>query len=114
MVHTALEAAATLAKEGIEVEVLDLRTLLPLDRGAIVQTVEKTNKVLVLHEHPKTYGIAGEVEAVINEQCFEALDGPIRRLAAQDTPVPFSPPLEEAYLPNAEKVVEKARWLAKY
>ena len=114
MVHTALEAADTLAKEGIEAEVLDLRTLLPLDRAAIAQTAQKTNKVIVLHEHPKTYGIAGEVAAVINEECFEALDGPIVRIAAQDTPVPFSPPLEEHYLPNAAKVVEKARWLAKY
>ena len=114
MVHTALEAAETLAKEGIDVEVLDLRTLLPLDRAAIAQTVEKTNKVIILHEHPKTYGIAGEVAAVINEECFDALDGPIVRIAAMDTPVPFSPPLEEAYLPNARQVVEKARWLQQY
>src|SRR5574340_620925 len=95
MAHTALEAAETLAKEGIELEVIDLRTLLPLDREAIANTVKKTNKVIVLHEDTKTGGIAGEIEAIINEEAFDWLDAPIVRIASKDTPVPFSPPLEE-------------------
>ena len=114
MVHTALEAAETLAKEGIELEVVDLRTLLPLDREAIAETVKKTNKVIVLHEDTKTGGIAGEIEAIINEEAFDWLDAPIVRIASKDTPVPFSPPLEDVFLPNAKDVVEKARWLHKY
>jgi 2-oxoisovalerate dehydrogenase E1 component beta subunit len=114
MVHVALEAAEMLAKEGIDVEVLDLRTLLPLDRAAIVETVRRTNKVIVLHEDTKTGGIAGEITAIINEECFDDLDAPIVRIAAIDTPVPFSPPLEEFFLPKVADVVEKARWLARY
>jgi pyruvate/2-oxoglutarate/acetoin dehydrogenase E1 component len=114
MVHTALEAAETLAKEGIELEVVDLRTLLPLDREAIAETVKKTNKVIVLHEDTKTGGIAGEIEAIINEEAFDWLDAPIVRIASKDTPVPFSPPLEEVFLPGAKDVVEKARWLYRY
>ncbi len=114
MVHTALEAAETLAKEGIELEVVDLRSLLPLDREAIAATVKKTNKVIVLHEDTKTGGIAGEIEAIINEEAFDWLDAPIVRIASKDTPVPFSPPLEEAFLPKAADVVEKVRWLHKY
>ena len=114
MVHTALEAAETLAKDGIELEVVDLRTLLPLDREAIAETVKKTSKVIVLHEDTKTGGIAGEIEAIINEEAFDWLDAPIVRIASQDTPVPFSPPLEEAFLPSAKDVVEKARWLHRY
>jgi 2-oxoisovalerate dehydrogenase E1 component beta subunit len=114
MVHVALEAAEALAKEGIEVEVVDLRTLLPLDRAAIVQTVMKTNKVIVLHEDTKTGGIAGEISAVINEECFDELDAPIVRITSLDTPVPFSPPMEEYFLPSVKGVVEKCRWLARY
>src|SRR3954454_22848259 len=110
MLHVALEAADILAKEGIELEVLDLRTLLPLDREAIADTVRRTNKVIVLHEDTKTGGIAGEIAAVINEDVFDELDGPIVRIAALDTPVPFSPPLEEYFLPKVADVVEKARW----
>ena len=114
MVHVALEAAEALAKEDIELEVLDLRTLLPLDRAAIVETVRRTNKVIILHEDTKTGGIAGEIAAIINEECFDELDGPIVRVASLDTPVPFSPPLEEYFLPKVEDVVEKARWLKRY
>ena len=91
MVHTALEAAVTLSKEGIELEVVDLRTLSPLDREAIAETVRKTNKVIVLHEDSRTGGLAGEIAAIINEEAFDHLDGPIVRIAAQDSPVPFSP-----------------------
>src|SRR5450756_552817 len=90
MVYVALEAAEILAKEGIELEVVDLRTVLPLDREAIRQTVEKTNRVIVLHEDTKTGGIAGEVAAIINEECFDSLDAPIVRIASADSPIPVS------------------------
>jgi len=114
MLHVALEAAEVLAKEGIDIEILDLRTLLPLDREAIAQTVKKTNKVIILHEDVKTGGVAGEVAAIINEEAFDDLDGPIVRITSLDTPVPFSPPLEEVFLPSVKGVVEKARWLRSY
>ena len=114
MVHTAMEAAEVLAKDGIDVEVLDLRTLAPLDREAILQTVRKTSKAIVLHEDTRTGGIGGEIAALINEEAFDSLDGPIVRIAAMDTPVPFSPPQEERFLPQVRDVIEKARWLAAY
>ena len=114
MVWTALEAAETLAAEGCSVEVVDLRTLVPLDRDTICASVRKTSKALLLHEDTRTGGMAGELAATITENVFEYLDGPIVRVTAPDTPVPYSPPLEEAFLPNAEKVVEKARWLYRY
>ncbi|MBZ5566686.1 MAG: alpha-ketoacid dehydrogenase subunit beta [Acidobacteriia bacterium] len=114
MVHAALEAAETLAKEGIDLEVVDLRTLLPLDREAIAATVKKTNRVIILHEDVRTGGIAGEVSAIINEEAFDWLDAPIMRITAKDTPVPFSPPLEEWFLPKAEDVVAQARSLMLY
>src|SRR5581483_6090064 len=114
MVHVALEAAEVLAKEGIELEVVDLRTLLPLDREAIVETTRRTNKGIMLHEDTKTGGIAGEITSIINEEAFDDLDGPIVRIAALDTPVPFSPPLEEYFLPKVADVVEKARWLRRH
>jgi 2-oxoisovalerate dehydrogenase E1 component beta subunit len=111
MVHTAQEAADILAKEGIEVEILDLRTLSPLDREAIAQTVKKTNKVILLHEDTRTGGLAGEIAAIINEEAFDDLDGPIVRITSLDTPVPFSPPLEHYFLPKVEDVVIQARKL---
>ncbi len=114
MVHTALEAAEKLAEEDIELEVVDLRTLLPLDRETIIASVRKTNKVIVLHEATRTGGIAGEIAALICDQAFEDLDGPILRVTAPDTPVPFSPPLEKAFLPGVEHVMESARQLARY
>jgi len=114
MVYVALEAAEILAKDGIELEIIDLRTVLPLDREAIRNTVQKTNRVLVLHEDTKTGGIAGEVAAIINEECFDALDAPIARIASADSPVPFSPPLEEVFLPRAADVVREARRLKSY
>jgi pyruvate/2-oxoglutarate/acetoin dehydrogenase E1 component len=114
MVWTAIDAAETLAREGIEVEVLDLRTLAPLDREAVCDTARKTSKVLLLHEDTQTGGLAGELAATLTERVWEHLDGPIVRVTAPDTPVPFSPPLEEAFLPNAQKVIEKARWLYRY
>jgi len=114
MVWVALEAAGTLAKEGASVEVVDLRTLLPLDRETVSESVKKTSKVLLLHEDTRTGGMAGELAASIGESVFEYLDAPIVRVTAPDTPIPYSPPLEDAFLPNAEKVVEKARWLFRY
>ncbi len=111
MVHTAQEAADILAKEGIEVEIIDLRTLSPLDRDAITQTVKKTNKVILLHEDTKTGGLAGEIAAIINEEAFDDLDGPIVRITSLDTPVPFSPPLEHYFLPQVEDVVREVRKL---
>lgn len=114
MVYVAQEAAEVLQKEGIELEILDLRTLLPLDRDAIRATVEKTNRVIVLHEDTKTGGIAGEIAAIINEEAFDSLDAPIVRITAMDAPVPFSPPLEKAFLPKVEDVVREGRRLLKY
>ena len=114
MAHTSLEAAATLAGEGIEAEVIDLRTLLPLDRETILNSVKKTNKLLVVHEDTRTGGIAGEIAALVCESAFGDLDGPVTRVTALDTPVPYSPPLEEYFLPNSEKVAAAARELAKY
>jgi 2-oxoisovalerate dehydrogenase E1 component beta subunit len=114
MVHTAQEAADILAKEGIEVEIIDLRTLCPLDREAITQTVKKTNKVILLHEDTKTGGLAGELAAIINEEAFDDLDGPIVRITSLDTPVPFSPPLEHFFLPKVEDVVREAKKLHAY
>jgi 2-oxoisovalerate dehydrogenase E1 component beta subunit len=114
MVYVALEAAEILAKEGTEMEVVDLRTLSPLDREAIAQTVRKTNKVILLHEDVRTGGIAGEIAAIINEEAFDHLDGPVVRIAAQDSPVPFSPPQEEYFLPKVSDVVREARWLKAY
>lgn len=114
MAHTSLEAAEKLAKEGIEAEVLDLRTLCPLDRDAILASVRKTNKLLVVHEDTRTGGIAGEIAAIVCEEAFEELDGPILRVTSLDTPVPYAPPLEERFLPNVEKVVAAAQELARY
>jgi 2-oxoisovalerate dehydrogenase E1 component beta subunit len=114
MVHTALEAADQLAKEGIEIEVVDLRTVSPLDREAIASTVRKTIKVILLHEHARTGGLAGEISAIINEEAFDDLDGPIVRITSLDTPVPFSPPQEEFFLPKVSDVVREARKLRAY
>jgi 2-oxoisovalerate dehydrogenase E1 component beta subunit len=114
MMYPALEAAEELAKDGIEAEVIDLRTLLPLDRETIINSVKKTNKLLIVHEDTRTGGIAGEIAALVCEGAFEDLDGPIARVTALDTPTPYSPPLEEYFLPNASKIVAAARELARY
>jgi len=114
MVYTALDAAEELAQEGVDVEVLDLRSLLPLDEEAILETAKKTSKIMVLHEATMTGGPGGEIVARIAEGAFEYLDGPIVRVAPPDTPVPYSPPLEEAFLPQVSDVVEKARELSRY
>ena len=114
MVWAALEAAETLAGEGASAEVVDLRTLVPLDRETVCASVKKTSKALLVHEDTRTGGMAGELAASITESVWEDLDGPIVRVTSPDTPVPYSPPLEEAFLPNTGKVVEKARWLWRY
>jgi 2-oxoisovalerate dehydrogenase E1 component beta subunit len=114
MLHVALEAAQAAARDGIEVEVLDLRTLLPLDEEAILASAARTGKVIVLHEATRTGGPGGEVAALIAERAFEYLDAPVVRMAPPDTPVPYSPPLEEYFLPNAEKVGKAIRALHEY
>src|SRR5262245_40605596 len=114
MLQVALEAAGRLAAEGIELEVLDLRTLKPLDQEAILATVRKTSRVIVLSEEQTTGSVAGEVAARIAQHAFAWLDGPVHRLGCPDTPVPYSPTLEEAYLPNVEKLVARVRELAGY
>ncbi|MBI3651603.1 MAG: alpha-ketoacid dehydrogenase subunit beta [Acidobacteria bacterium] len=114
MVYTALDAAAALAKEGIEAEIVDLRTLAPFDREAVCETVKKTSKIMILHEATRTGGMAGELTAVINEEVFEYLDAPVVRVTSIDTPVPYAPPLEEFFLPQVEDVLKAARALVKY
>jgi 2-oxoisovalerate dehydrogenase E1 component beta subunit len=114
MVYTALEAAERLEEEGIEMEVIDLRTLLPYDREAIIESIKKTNKVIILHEATRTGGMAGELTAFINEEAFEYLDGPVMRVTAIDTPVPYAPPLEEFFLPQVADVLKAAHALARY
>jgi 2-oxoisovalerate dehydrogenase E1 component beta subunit len=114
MVWTALEAAEQLEKEGLSLEVVDLRTLLPYDEQTVLESVRKCSKVILLHEDTRTGGMAGELAALIAEKAFEDLDGPIVRVTAPDTPVPYSPPLEEYFLPSAQKVVAAARALADY
>ena len=113
MVHQALSAADILGQEGIKAEVLDPRTLVPLDRQAILESVEKTGRVVIVHEAPKTGGIGGEIAALIAEEAFYSLDAPIKRVGAPFTPVPAHPILEKFYLPNAEKIVAAAKELLK-
>lgn len=114
MLYAARDAAGQLEQEGISVEIVDLRTLLPLDEETILESARKTGKVIILHEDTLTGGIGGEISARIMEKAFDCLDGPVLRIAAPDTPVPYSPTLEKAFLPGVEQVVEKARWLAAY
>src|SRR5512132_1206481 len=114
-VYKALEAAEQLEKEdGLSVEVLDLRTLLPMDDEAIVATVKKTNRVLIVHEDTRTGGVAGEITARINESAFEWLDAPVLRVTAADVPLPYSPPLEDYVLPQTQDIVVGLRKLAAY
>lgn len=114
MVHEALEAAIALEEKGIDIEIVDLRTLLPMDKETILNSAKKTNKVIVLHEATRTGGVGAEVSALISEHVFDHLDGPIMRITAPDTPVPYSPPMEEFFLPNAQKVIDAAERLAAY
>jgi 2-oxoisovalerate dehydrogenase E1 component beta subunit len=114
MVAPSLEAADRLAKEGVEVEVIDLRTLLPFDRAAIFSSVEKTSRVLIVHEDVKTLGLGAELSAVLMEERFEHLDAPVQRLTYPDTHCPFSHVLEAANLPSADKITEALRRLVAY
>lgn len=114
MVHQALEASARLAEEGIAVEIIDLRSLLPWDRQTVLKSVRKTSRALVVHEATLTGGIGAEVAAVIGEQAFEHLDAPVSRLGSHDIPVPFAPPLEEFFMPNASKIEAAIRALVRF
>jgi 2-oxoisovalerate dehydrogenase E1 component beta subunit len=114
MVHTASEAAETLDGDGVSVEIIDLRSILPWDRKAVLASVEKTSKALLLHEDTRTGGFGAEIAATIAEEAFESLDAPVKRITAPDCPVPFSPPLEKAFIPQVEDVVAGLRELAAY
>jgi 2-oxoisovalerate dehydrogenase E1 component beta subunit len=115
MVHECLKAAAALADEGIEVEIVDLRTIAPLDKTAILASVRRTHKAAIVHEDSLTGGIGGEIAAIIAGEAFDSLDGPIVRVAAPDAPAtPFNARLEECYLPNAAKIAAALRQLASY
>jgi pyruvate dehydrogenase E1 component beta subunit len=106
MVPESLKAAATLAEEGISVEVIDLRTVQPLDLDLIVESARKTNRIVVVHEAVRFGGLGAEIAAQITEHAFDYLDAPVGRVAAPFSPVPFSPALEGHYVPNAKRIVE--------
>jgi 2-oxoisovalerate dehydrogenase E1 component beta subunit len=112
MLHRCLEALSRMPE--LSVDLIDLRTVYPLDRPAIVESVRKTNRVMAVHEDTRTGGIAAEIAAVVNEEAFEHLDGPVVRVTAPDTPVPFAPTLEDAHLPSVDDIVQAARTLAAY
>jgi len=114
MVHESRKAADTLSAEGIEVEILDLRTLQPLDERAIVASVKRTHRLLIVHEDTRTGGIAGEIAMRVSEAAFEWLDAPMLRVTANDTPVPYSGPLEDYFLPGEDDIVVAARYLCDY
>jgi len=115
MVHHCLEAAQAVAGQGIEVEVLDLRTVRPIDNKAIVQTAMKTGKVLIVHEDSKALGVGAEVSAIVSEHAFEYLDGPVARLAGPEVPaMPFSPLMEAMYMIDSDKIAKAIRNLAEY
>ena len=114
MVHKSVEAARVLDGEGVGVEVIDLRTLLPLDEDTIVESVKRTGKLLVVHEDTRTGGIAGEIAIRVSEKAFEWLDAPILRVTAIDSPVPYSGSLEDYFLPQTDDVVKALRYLAAY
>ena len=111
---TAMDAAKALEADGVQAEVIDLRSLAPLDREAILTSVAKTSRALLLYEATRTGGIGGELAAIIAEEAFEYLDAPIMRIASQDAPVPYAPQLESAFLPSVDKVVAGAKRLVEY
>lgn len=112
MVHRALEAADELARDGIEVEVVDLRTLVPMDIDTVVQSVKKTKKVVVAHEACRRGGAGAEIAATITEEAFDYLDAPVVRVGTMDVPIPFSPPLEARVVPRKKEIVEAVRRIA--
>jgi len=114
MLHTALDAAEILAEEGIDLEVIDLRSLVPLDKECVLEAVRRINKVMLLHEDTRTGGMAGEIAAILAEEAFDDLDGPIVRITAPDTPVPYAASLEDAFIPQVQDVVRAARTLHAY
>ncbi|TJX68903.1 alpha-ketoacid dehydrogenase subunit beta [Soehngenia saccharolytica] len=109
MVHEALKAAEELSKDGIEIEIFDPRTLFPFDKETLFKSIEKTNKLLIVSEENKRGSFAGEISAMVAEECFDNLDAPIKRLCAVNSPVPFSPVLEDYYVPNAEDIVKAVK-----
>jgi pyruvate/2-oxoglutarate/acetoin dehydrogenase E1 component len=113
-VHIGMRVAEKLAKDGIEASVLDLRSLAPLDRKAILDVARHTNRVLIIQEDTRTGSIGESIAAIIQEEAFESLDAPIRIMGALDTPVPYSPPLEEEFLPSEEQIERAARLLVSY
>jgi 2-oxoisovalerate dehydrogenase E1 component len=113
-VHVGLRVAGKLAKDGIEASVLDLRSLVPLDRDALLSVARRCHKVLVIHEDSRTGGIGESLAAIVQEEAFESLDAPVRIVGALDTPVPYSPPLEDFYLPSEAQIERAARLLARY
>jgi 2-oxoisovalerate dehydrogenase E1 component beta subunit len=114
MVYTAGEAAKKLEEDDVSVEIIDLRSVMPWDKEAVLASVRKCSKVLVLHEDTRSGGFGGEIAATIAEEAFEDLDAPVKRIAAPDTPVPFSPPLEKAFIPQVADVVAGLKELAEY
>ena len=114
MLYVADDAAAELEKDGVSAEILDLRSIIPFDEEAILESVAKTNRAIILHEAPLTGGAGAEFAARIGEKAFEYLDAPVKRVASLDVPTPYSPPLEAFYLPNKDKVIAAARELLKY
>lgn len=114
MLYVADEAADALAKDGVSVEILDLRSILPFDEEAILDSVARTNRVIILHEAPLTGGAGAEFAARIAEKAFDYLDAPVKRVASLDVPMPYSPPLEAQVLPNGDKVIAAARALLAY
>ena len=113
-VHMALEVAERMQKEGVSIEVVDIRTLVPFDEETVLQSVRKTNRVLITHEAALTGGFASEISACITEKAFDSLDAPIKRVAAFDSPTPFAPTLEKAMLPNADKIYAELLHLLSY
>src|SRR5439155_20230867 len=111
MVHVALAAAEQLARDGIEAEVIDPRTLVPLDAEALVESARKTSRAMVIDEGYQRYGVTAELASVIAEGAFFYLEAPVKRLGAMDVPIPFSPALEDLTIPNEQRIFELAREL---
>lgn len=114
MLQNAIKVAGELAEKGVSVEIIDLRTLSPLDKETILRSVEKTNRAIIYHEDTRTLGIGAEIAAILADEGFESLDAPVARITAPDTPIPFSPPLEDFFLPGTEQLIEEVERLVAY